>query len=70
VPGICGQTINCKQNVVGLGGMLQIRSGNAACKGWLFISDHFEYEYRIIFNFLIHMMLITLRMLNYFAIVA
>jgi len=53
-----------------LGGMLQIGSGNAACKGWLFVSDHFEYKYRIIFNFLVHMLLITLRMLNYFALFA
>jgi len=53
-----------------LGGMLQIGSGNAACKGWQFISDHFEYKYRIIFNFLVHMVLITPRMLNYFALFA
>lgn len=53
-----------------LGGMLQIGSGNAACKGWLLISDHSEYKYRKIFNFLAHMILITLRMMNYFAIVA
>jgi len=50
--------------------MLQIGSGNAACKGWLFISDNSEYKYRIIFNFLVHMLLITLRMLNYFALFA
>ena len=53
-----------------LGGMLQIGSGNAACKGQLLISDHFEYKYRTIFNFLVHMMLITLRMSNYFALFA
>ena len=53
-----------------LGGMLQTGSSNAACKGRLFISDHFEYKYRIIFNFVVHMMLITLRILNYFEIVA
>ena len=53
-----------------LGGMLQIRSANTACKGRLFISDHIEYKYRIIVNFLVHMMLITLRMLKYFALLA
>ena len=54
-----------------LGSTLQTGSDNAACEGLLFISDHFEYKYRIIFNFLVHIRLITLlRMLNYFEIVA